>query len=350
MRRRVHGHRAAFHTGFILVVLHLFHWLASAFFVPFVPDAVVGSVGVRVKTVTDLHLFLQADFYSSRGFHLYDYYQSITFPPQIDFHYCFVGLLPRNTTKPPNIAMPDRYLDWESYPLQDGQNYPIHETAKRFFVWNYVLEHTDARWIFCGFDDIYINFDLLLPYMLALERRWNPLEDIVIRGDCIVNGPIYLQGGAGSVFSRAAVRQLAPLGNYTVWGIWQEHDDQRLGRTIDQANIDIVYTSSSAFWSCDWGDEKFRGLETGNYSDLDVQNPCPKISELDRNGCRKYLAPINQVVFFHTKYTNFDQRMQMTKNVWNAPPWLFFYHYEGWLSQPCRYTGEKFYSGIFPMP
>jgi hypothetical protein len=301
--------------------------------------------------VTDLTLFLQAEPFSGRGFRLYDYYQSLTFPPALDLHYYFVGLLPRNTSLPPNIAMPENYLRWRAYPLPaDGHEWPVRETAKRFFVLNYALEHTTARWIWCGCDDIYINFDLLLPYIQTLERYWDPLQDVVVRGDCIPNGPLYHRGGPGSIYSRAAVRRLAPFGNWSIWALFEGDDDKRIGLAMEQADIDVPETASSAFIGFDWTDDRLRGLRTANYSDLQVNDPCPKVALIERSGCRKFVAPLNQVVFYHVRYANFSQRLTMAKSVWNAPPWLFFHHDAGWESALCRYTGEKLYEGYFPLP
>jgi hypothetical protein len=128
----------------ILFLSRLFY---TSLFVGVFPILETASVASRHRTVTDLALFLQAASYSSRGFQLYDYYQFITFPPELDFHYYFVNLLPRNTSSPPNIAMPDGYLRWREHPATADREWPVREAATRFFALNYALEHTTARWI-----------------------------------------------------------------------------------------------------------------------------------------------------------------------------------------------------------
>jgi hypothetical protein len=56
-----------------------------------------------------------------------------------------------------------------------------------------------------------INFELLPYYARELDGRYDPLHDIVIKGDYIVNDWIYPQGGSGKLFSRKTVELLEPL-------------------------------------------------------------------------------------------------------------------------------------------
>jgi hypothetical protein len=254
--------------GIIFPAIAFFGWGSALLSVRMHPQ-------IRPCVFSSIAIFLHAAPAPPRGFELYEYYKSITFPREFDVQFYFVGLLQHNTTDPPNIAMPDDYLRWQSYPIRHGVNWPIRETAKYFLIFNYALEKTTARWIFRTFDDIYINCDLLLNYLRTLERRFDPLVDAVARGDCILNPHPYLAGGPGTLLSRAAVRRLAPLGDYMVWTLQDELDDMRFGKAMKHAGIDVANSTSSAFIGFQYSDKRMRGFRTQNYNDLIVQDECP---------------------------------------------------------------------------
>jgi hypothetical protein len=238
--------------------------------------------------------------------------------------------------------MPDDYLQWQISPLQDGHRWPAREVAKYYFIFNYAFQNTSSRWIYRGFDDALIKFDILLDYIRELERRYDPLEDVVVRGDCIVNGPIYPSGGPGSIFSRAAVQKLASYGNFSIWEIPYGVDDQKFALVLLEAGIDPGGTASSAFF------EYFDEID--NWTNSTVKEICPLVESLGNLGCHKFVAPLNQIVFFHGGKYPFEQRFERVKKIWSAQSWVYFHSDGGYQVRLCRYFGPKLFQGKFLQP
>jgi hypothetical protein len=272
-----------------------------------------------------------------RGFALDRVYQERGFPPDVNVNYTFVGLLPTNTTRPPNIAMPDNYLQWSDYPNGEHQ-WPIRETAKIFFIFHYALENTTARWIYRAFDDIMVNWRLLGDYLRALESKYDPRRDVVIRGDCIVNGPAYSQGGSGMLLSRRAVEEFAPMGNYTIWEVGRtcDHDDKKFGALMYHLGINAGAHASSAFVGYNFRDE-WRFSE-GNWTGLPL---CPNVTTLSQDGCKKFVAPLSQIVFFHMSPFSLTS-VRKAQMIWRAPQWVRFFRPWGYIPELCRYVGPPF--------
>jgi hypothetical protein len=295
---------------------------------------------------TSLHMFLQAAPSSERAYKWHSYGASLKFPNAIDFRYTFVGLLPTNTTNPPNIAMPDNYLSWQDYP-NGGVQWPIGETAKLFFIFNYALQETPARWIFRAYDDVLMRSDLLLPYMMALEEEHNPLIEFVIRGACIFNGLLYAQSGVGILFSRRAVEKLAPLGNHTIWRFWEDHDDKRFGHLLDDLKINAGAITSSAFVDGAWDENDSLAIVQNNFTGL---RPCPNPDTIDQIGCQKVLAPVRQIVFYHIRtYLNVREKTRNLMNLSNAPSFVHFWYPGGDEPLLCQRHGPPVSNKRFPL-
>jgi hypothetical protein len=243
----------------------------------------------------------------------------------VKFNYVFSGLLEKNTTDPPNIAMPDNYLNWKSCPEQ-FRKWMGRFTAQYFWSFKYILFNTSARWIWCGDDDILINFELLPRYARRLARLYDPLRDFVVRGECIKYGVVYPQGGSGIVFSRRAIEMMEPFANFSIWGFWEKYPDRRVGVVIGKVHRDVGSCASSAFLGSFLPRGNFSMLKTGNFSGLE---PCPP-SQHGRE-CRVGSAPVNQVVFFHigTVFENgpgfLKERLEYAKNLWSAPSDVWYW-------------------------
>jgi hypothetical protein len=229
--------------------------------------------------------------------------------------------------------------------------------VKYFFIFDYAAHETDFRWIVRAFDDMVPNLELLYPLMVELDKQYNPLKEVVVRGNCIVNGPVYLQGGAGTILSRAAFEMLAGHMEETL-DHYQEiqrdnYDDIIFGWLLERLDIPLVTTQSTAFLGYEFEGSGKYAMRTGNFS---VLPECPE--RLDQEGCRRYVAPVRNIVFHHggtpgKRNLHFNEHLEQFKNLWSAPLDVQYYigqHSFGWIPHMCRGTPSENPSAPFVHP
>jgi hypothetical protein len=239
--------------------------------------------------------------------------------------------------------MPDNYLNWSTHPNKEAIM-TIRCTAVFFWVFRYTIEQTAARWIFIGDDDILINFNLLPAFMREQESKYDPLQDVVIRGDCIMNGLVYPAGGSGIVLSRRAVEQLAQFGNYSVWGGSEDTRDKRVGRVMSEIFSGISWSTSTAFLGSRLDDQFGQYLRNGNFSTLP---DCPDPETFLQNECQRFLASTRQIVFSHIgpMFDNgpgwLKKRFAIAHHLWDASPELAFWPSEFLTKGLCWLKGKN---------
>jgi hypothetical protein len=287
----------------------------------------------------DWVFYQQSGLNSNRTWELNAYYQSMTLPPNVVFNYAFLGLLDKNTTNPSNLAMPENYINWSSHSYVTGI---LSIRCSAYFAWilTYVLKCTTARWIWRGDDDSLINFEYLPQYARQLNSMYDPLRDVVVKGDCIENGPKYPQGGAGVLLSRRAVELLEPWGYYSVWGFFEDVPDKRQGVILEKILSDVGVLSSTAFLGCSLSEREIWMVQHQNFSDLE---PCPDVpAQQAGRGCRQMAAPTRQIVFFHIGQVFHNgpgylmDRWRIAKNLWTASPDIAFRVTGRYMKGLCR--------------
>jgi hypothetical protein len=207
-----------------------------------------------------------------------------------------------------------------------------------FFIFDYAAHETDFRWIVRAFDDTVPNVDLLAPMLADLEADFDPLTDFVLRGNCIVQGEPHFQGASVTLLSRFAFEQLSNF-TYAQWAARNCtlnsrlcYDDIQFGWILEQIGIPIGPLQNTAFLGYSVTKDGAAAMETGNFSALPR---CPE--RLNQNGCRRYFAPVCEIVF-HREGTNrlrwrtFSDHRRVLKNLWNAPPQVQFHVGEYLLS------------------
>jgi hypothetical protein len=281
--------------------------------------------------------FIHCSAFSGRAFELHRYWQRLNLPPGLIFNYTFINLMQENTTDRPNIETPENYMNWREYPHKEGK-WTIPATVAFFWAFKWAIQYTTARWIFIGDDDILINFKLLLPFMRELDRKYDPINEVAVRGDCIINGPVYPQGGSGVVLSRRAVECLSFYGNYSLWGFWLGGKDLRLGRVMNEIFLGTSWYTSTAFMGHMLLPDYFRRLQKANFT---VLAKCPEPETLPQSGCRRFVSSLRQIVFFHVGqvFENgpgwLKERLKLAETLWNAPPQVGFWPAERYRKYFC---------------
>jgi hypothetical protein len=248
-----------------------------------------------------------------------------------------VNLFDVNTSDPPNLAVPDNLFNWRSHPWAKKIQWPFQHLSALFWTFDYVLQETSARWIFRSDDDILINFEILLPFMVEMERKYNPLTDIVIHGDCIHNVLFYPQGGGGVLMSRRAVQKIVPFGNFSIWELDDDCPDKRLGRIMKKLKIPIKLCSSSAFLGQPLAHGDAVRLIDRNFAEFP---PCPPMKCVNIS-CNSIVRPGGQLVFFHAGFLKvapheeFWFRVRMARNLFNAPNELAVMQVGGYAKVLC---------------
>jgi hypothetical protein len=287
--------------------------------------------------------FFQSSPGSSRALKLHSFWQNHTLPSGLPFTYKFVDLFPTDRKDPPNLALPDNLFSWKSHPNREKAQWTFRHMSGLIWTFDYVLRETTAKWIFRSDDDILINFEMLLPFMIEMENKYDPLTQIIIRGDCIRHGRMYPQGGAGVLLSRRAIEVLLPLGNFSIWGFWEDSPDKRLGRLMEELDLQNDDCSSSVFLGESLSEEDLERVMNGQFKGL---KECPKVRCVQR-GCYERIGLTSQLVFYHvgniwaSERNEFEKRIQIAEKLWRGPKELAVFHDGGYGRELC-WLNDKF--------
>jgi hypothetical protein len=249
------------------------------------------------------------------------------------FSYFFVDYTDQNTTGIPNLAVTEQYRALERLAASQ-RGFQAALLAKYFFAFNYVIGETKARWIYRGADDTMVDIALLRQYINKLNRRYDPLSEVVVRGHCIsVSGHQYPQGGSGVILSRRAVEKIAPMGLSVLTGM-NQYEDIQFGLVLRRIGVNIeTEAECRAFIGTPFTDSDRRALEAQDFSFLPKcpDNPCPSCP------CTRFLAPLRQVIFTHTlNWYPFQQRLAVSRGASNAPRNVYWHHRDALYPSLCR--------------
>jgi hypothetical protein len=341
-QRRMHRLFRLTHLLTVLISLFLLSMQSRIF-----PPESQSEVFVSSTSSPDWMFYIQASLFESQAMEFDRYMVTTRFPPGVTFPYTFVGLFDENTTSPPNLAIPRDYVNWSNY-APELERWPIRTAAGQFYAFEYALRETNARWIGRLFSDTVINFDRLLPYMRELDRRYDPLTDVVLRGDCVAPGFPYLQGGSGYILSRRALEVLVPYARYSIWGFWEDHDDQRLGHVMGRLRIHAYPCGSSAFIGIRVRDEDWERITQGNWAGMIT---CPMQMVMGKP-CPRFVAPVSQIVFHHAgrvpEWDTIGYRgmMALLRNLW-AQPHVGFWRTGREKTVLCEWNRTPIAAGTF---
>jgi hypothetical protein len=278
----------------------------------------------------DLISFFLTDLHSDRIPPLVNYIESSARTP--GFGYYLVNWTLDNLTWPPSLAPPTWYSLFVRTAMTEGGYRDDPKSAeliaKFFFAVEYFLVATSAEWFWRGTDDVVINFPLLQPLINALNTRYDPLRELVFLGNCIHGGrdrPAFLQGGSGYLLSRSACEQLAPYAqHFALYARGQE--DQYFGDFL-RTHFGVTGQPMTSYNYLGYAMSEDEG-EALLRQDYQMFMKCPEVRKLAQptDICRRDVAPLQRIVFFHQSMTNFSQHeIRLAQAVFDAPLTIRYY-------------------------
>jgi hypothetical protein len=160
--------------------------------------------------------------------------------------YAYVNYHSENSTDGKFLALPGFWTEKVRELGRDLNSKSTTLVAMDFFSLTYFLEKRREPWFYRGVDDSIMNLPRLPSFLGDLNSRFDPLTDVVVRGDCVMSkGYLFIQGGSGFICSRAAARR---LNNITAFmKVWALAEDVTMGLFLDSLGIGVLNSCSGAF-------------------------------------------------------------------------------------------------------
>jgi hypothetical protein len=171
-----------------------------------------------------------------------------------------------------------------------------------------------------------------LPSFLSeLSEKYNPLTDVVVRGDCVVNENIlFLQGGSGFICSRAAARLLTDL--TTFMELWEIAEDTTFGLFLDAIGIGVRNCCSGAFM----------GHGPDFLADVEHAVKCPP-KNTSRHPVPHHLEPVRDLLVYHKK-DNIERYLkpviENAESLFKSPPELRWFADHDFWAETCTLEGN----------
>jgi hypothetical protein len=248
--------------------------------------------------------------------------------------YFYVNYTAGNDTGRRSLAPPPRWIE-RVRARGRGLNRKSQEmTAMDFFALAFFLAERAAPWFFRGTDDTLLNLRRLPSYVAELGARCDPWRDAVVRGDCVVynSSPVYLQGGAGFLCSRAAAARIL-AGIDLFLDMWTTAEDTTFGPFLDAIGIGVRSACSGAFMG--HGPAKLRVKPAVDPRVRTIA--CPE-RNLNRTPVPWHLERVRDLFVYHKK-DSVGKRLQNTLRhaelIFNAAPEFRWYTEDNFWPKAC---------------
>jgi hypothetical protein len=309
-----------FHTD-LLVIFVVFFFAASSVIAVDHLRAKVPSLRpfAAEALVLDSHLSLTAffltDYQSPRIPTVQRHINNAVLHPSLHFEYYFVNYTRENVSALHSLYPPDKYREMMKLTLRK-EHRSADLLAKFFFSIGFFLENSTSRWFFRGIDDTVVNFGRLPVYLSQLEHRFDPEKDFVFKAQCVPCYPYFPQGGSGYLLSRAAARIMWPYGEYFMRTMVKP-EDIAFGKFVGYFGQKMFDTTDEAFSGHYFGDENVAIVEKGLYGSLPR---CPDPGGFKKVGCRPYVAPVRDIVFYHEWHGGGFLAFNRSRSIFSADP------------------------------
>jgi hypothetical protein len=187
------------------------------------------------------------------------------------------------------------------------------------------LKATRFRWYIRTTEDCFVNLKRLPPMIAELERRHNPLRDIVIAGQAVdINEFVSMvHGGAGWIMSRAACKFY--MAHHKAIRRVSAQNDQA-DDLIPQAFMRVAKLATEevnhfGFLGSPLDDKTVGRFRKLNFSGI---GPCPSL-EVQR-WRRRFLVPVDPIVLWHSGRKDMFPMMEGYQIARELPPGLVLRH------------------------
>jgi hypothetical protein len=250
------------------------------------------------------------------------------------FEYAYVNYTGANDTDAGSLVPHPSWIEAVRARRADLGRKSLQMTAMDFFALAFFLGERAQPWFFRGTDDTMLNFRRLPSFIAELEARFDPATDPVVRGDCVVynRSPVYLQGGAGFLASRAAAALMA-RGLDRFLAAWTTAEDTTFGPFLDAIGIGVYNCCSGAFMGHGPASMDVRAeLDPAQYA-----RTCP-VRDMGRRPVPWHLAPLRDLLVYHKK-DNPGRKLQVAVKradmIFNAHQSLRWYSYDNFWPRAC---------------
>jgi hypothetical protein len=184
-------------------------------------------------------------------------------------------------------------------------------------------------------DDTMINFAKLEKFVICLERRHNPLTEFIFKAHCVQDKRYnFPQGGSGFLFSRfaceVASRHETTLIRESVWA-----EDLSMGAYLAKHGFPVQAMAGGFFLGHRINSVHMSRLRMGAQG-ISQMPSCS--SELDHaKGCGEYIAPLNDLIFFHIHaYFSLNEVFSTAEQLFSAPDRVFWWDGTDGYAGFCR--------------
>lgn len=134
----------------------------------------------------------------------------------------------------------DEKIPYHSIPVNNKyrvrKNNDVDRAAKRLTLAEYFLNHTNFNWLWIMTEDVSIDLDRVKRFIKNLNKQYDTNEEVVVLGNAVGVQVCFLQGGVGSIFSRAAAEKFVEFGPTWVSKHVHKYDDVEMNAFLDYIN------------------------------------------------------------------------------------------------------------------
>jgi hypothetical protein len=258
------------------------------------------------------------------------YIRTAKFPTGFQFRYIIVNYTRKNESYRNFWFPPSEYRALILANPRARHHCDSDLAAKFFFGLRFFLLNSNIAWFWRGTDDSIINFAKLPKFVRYLNHLYDPYTQPIILGNCIHSMRVnfsgfegFLQGGSGWVISRRAAELIEPLGREWVPSV-HTADDIMFNKLLQKLNISLFNATSEFFLGHD-----IRNWPGVTKTQLLVS--CEKVMNLSSRICRRFTAPLQDIVFWHEQggaLDSIDKTLKNSRVAFNAHRKVHF-----WMSR-----------------
>lgn len=269
-------------------------------------------------------------------------------------YYCKIQLYSLGPAHFDNKFLSDNYIDTPHY---EGDISRDMLKSKMYKAMNDFLSSTNSPWFLRLCDDTFVNLKAFDQFYAELTKGVDPYKDRIIQGYCLskYKDHIYIQGGSGIIFSRAAVCHFLSSFDFFVHNMSHiKNDDTTLGIWLNKENYTSFDNTNRFFLGHRfWGFRDFTDLY--NKSLQKHIHPCPNSPTSSTpyrkmpnhyEYCKHYITKLRNIAFWHDRSQWFRFIPYARDFIDNLPDYWYYYQRNRNMARVCYSNNssiEKYY-------